>query len=136
MSVQTQADVWKWNIWVFPPWFGEVGEVHLSDEAPADAAVVAVLQQHALLPAVRLVTLRPVSAHTQVELHKLRPLRVQVPAHQLPQPSLRATHTHKLQLHTDQELLETLSQLLFKAAFNIQDVWLFFVLQKSLLILE
>lgn len=79
---------------VFSPRFGEVSEVHLSDEAPADASIVAVLQQHSFLPAVCLVTLRPVPAHPQVELHKLRPFSVQVPAHQLPQPSLTTAHTH------------------------------------------
>lgn len=77
----------------FSPRLGEVGEVHLGDEAPVYASVVAVLQQHSFLPAVRLITLGPVSAHPQVELHKLRPFSVQVPAQQLPQPSL-TTHTH------------------------------------------
>lgn len=76
----------------FSPRLGKVSEVHLSDEAPADAAIIAVLQQHSFLPAVCLVTLRPVSAHSKVELHKLGPFSVQVPAHQLPQPSLTTTH--------------------------------------------
>ena len=73
------------------PGFGEVGEVHLGDETPADSSVVAVLQQHSFLSAVGLVALGPVSAHPQVELHELRPFRVQVPAHQLPQSSLTTT---------------------------------------------
>lgn len=63
------------------PRFGEVREVHLSNETPADASVITVLQQHPFLPAVCLVALCPVSAHPQVELHKLGPLSVQVPAH-------------------------------------------------------
>lgn len=73
------------------PRLSEVSEVHLSDEAPADASIVAVLQQHSFLPAVGLVTLRPVSTHPQVELHELRPFGVQVPAQQLPQPGLTTT---------------------------------------------
>ncbi len=60
----------------FSPRLGEVSEVHLSYESPADASIVAVLQQHSLLPAVCLVTICPVSAHSQVELHKLRPFCV------------------------------------------------------------
>lgn len=68
----------------FSPRLGEVSEIHLSDEAPADASIITVLQQHSFLPAICLVTLCPVSTHSQVELHKLRPFCVQVPAHQLP----------------------------------------------------
>ncbi len=79
---------------MFSPWFGEVSEVHLCDQTPADSAVVAVLQQKPLLSAVGLVTLRPISAHPQVELHKLRPLCVQIPADQLPQPSLMTNDSY------------------------------------------
>lgn len=78
------------------PWLCEVSEVHLSNEAPADASIIAVLQQHSFLPAVCLVALGPVSAHPQVELHKFCPLGVQVPAYQLPQPRLTTAHTKKL----------------------------------------
>lgn len=78
--------------WLASPRLGEVSEVHLSDEAPADASVVAVLQQHAFLSAVCLVALGPVSTHPQVELHKLRPLGIQIPTHQLPQARLPMTH--------------------------------------------
>lgn len=81
---------------MYSPWFGEVSEVHLCDQTPADSTIIAVLQQKPLLPAVGLVTLRPVSAHPQVELHKLRPLRVQIPADQLPQSSLLTSESYSL----------------------------------------
>lgn len=75
----------------FSPRLGEVSKVHLSNEAPADASIIAVLQENSFLPAVCLVTLCPVSTHPQVELDKLCPFSVQVPAHKLPKPSLRGT---------------------------------------------
>lgn len=76
----------------FLPRLGKVCEVHLSNEAPANASIVTVLQQNSLLPAVRLIALCPVSTHSQVKLHKLRPFSVQIPAYELPQPSLLFTH--------------------------------------------
>lgn len=72
----------------FLPRLGEVSEVHLRNETPANATVVAILQQNSFLPAICLVTLRPVSTHSQVELYKLCPFSVQIPADQLPEPSL------------------------------------------------
>lgn len=88
----SQVDL-NMNMSAFSPRLGEVSEIHLCNEAPADASIIAVLQQDSFLPSVCLVTLCPVSTHPQVELNKLRPLSVQVPAHQLPEPSLKAVHT-------------------------------------------
>lgn len=100
------------------PRFGEVCEIHLGNEAPADASVVAVLQQHPFLPAVCLVAFSPVSAHPQVKLHKLRPFGVQVPAQQLPQPSLTTAQTSQSWKSDPQEAAEHTPTLL-KAGVNV-----------------
>lgn len=55
---------------------------------PLDAAIVAVLEEDALLSAVRFVARGTLSAYLDVELHEVHPGRVQIPAHQLPLPGL------------------------------------------------
>lgn len=70
------------------PGFAEVGEVHLCQQVPLDAPVVAVLEEDALLPAVRLVARCSLSANLDVELDKVHPRGIQIPAHQLSFPSL------------------------------------------------
>lgn len=70
------------------PGFAEVGEVHLCQQVPLDAPVVAVLEEDPLLPAVGLVACSALSAYLDVKLDKIHPGRVQIPAHQLSLPGL------------------------------------------------
>lgn len=55
---------------------------------PLDAPIVAVLEEDALLSAVRPVARSTLAAYLDVELDKVHPRRVQIPAHQLSFPSL------------------------------------------------
>lgn len=55
---------------------------------PLDAPIVAVLEEDTLLSAVWLVACSALSAYLDVELDKVHPRCVQIPAHQLPFPSL------------------------------------------------
>lgn len=70
------------------PGFAEVGEVHLCQQVPLDAPVVAVLEEDPLFSAVGLVASSALSAYLDVKLDKVHPGRVQIPAHQLSLPGL------------------------------------------------
>lgn len=76
------------------PGFTEVREVHLCQQVPLDAPVVAVLEEDALLSAVGLVARRTLAAYLDVELDKVHPGSIQVPAHQLSFPSLAKGQKH------------------------------------------
>lgn len=70
------------------PGFAEVWEVHFCQQVPLDAPIVAVLEEDTLLSAVRLVACRTLSTDLDVELDKVHPRSIQIPAHQLSFPSL------------------------------------------------
>lgn len=74
--------------WGWLPGFAEVWEVHFCQQVPLDAPVVAVLKEDALLSAVRLVARSTLAPNLDVELDKVHPRRVKIPAHQQPLASL------------------------------------------------
>lgn len=61
---------------------------------PLDAPVVAVLKEDALLSAVRLVARSTLATYLDVELDKVHPRSIQIPAHQLSFPSLAEGQKH------------------------------------------
>lgn len=61
---------------------------------PLDAPVVAVLKEDALLSAVGLVARGTLAAQLDVELDKVDPRSIQIPAHQLSFPSLAKGQRH------------------------------------------